>query len=98
MANRTTIPVPKIEEDGYDWYAKHERILQLQRENQFELVLVGDSIMHNWSGDGPGKRDIGIENWRKNLAKYKVLTRSSNGRKASCFLLFAATACSGWDC
>ena len=73
MTNRTIIPVPKIEDDGYDWYAKHERILQLQRENQFELVLVGDSIMHNWSGDGPGKRDIGIENWRKNLAKYKVL-------------------------
>lgn len=70
MKNRAVIPVPKIEEDGYDWYARHENILQLQRENQYELVLIGDSITHNWSGEG---RDFGIENWRKNLAKYKVL-------------------------
>lgn len=73
MSFRTTVPVPKIEEDGYDWFAKHEGILRKQAEQQFELVLIGDSITHNWSGDGPGKRDIGIENWKKDIAKYKVL-------------------------
>ena len=73
MSVRTIIPVPKIEEDGYDWYAKHEGILKMQAENQYELIFVGDSICHNWSGDGPGLRDIGIENWKKDIAKYKVL-------------------------
>lgn len=71
--NRTVIPVPKIEEDGYDWYARHERILKAQSEQQFELVLIGDSITHNWSGEAPGHRDIGINNWTKEIAKYKVL-------------------------
>ena len=40
MSSRTIIPVPKIEEDGYDWYAKHEGILKMQAETQFELVFV----------------------------------------------------------
>ena len=73
MAGRTTTPVPKIEEDGYDWYARHEKILRLQRENLFELVLIGDSITHNWSGEGPGLRDFGMKSWNEDLAKYKVL-------------------------
>ena len=73
MDCRSVIPVPKIEEDGYDWYGKHEGILRAQAEQQFELVLIGDSITHNWSGDGPGLRDIGVENWKKSIAKYKVL-------------------------
>ena len=60
MKNRAVIPVPKIEEDGYDWYATHENILQLQRENQYELVLIGDSITHNWSGEGERHRILGI--------------------------------------
>jgi lysophospholipase L1-like esterase len=73
MNSRTTIPVPKIEEDGYDWYAKHDRNLQAQKNQQFELVMIGDSITHNWCGDGPGLRDIGIRNWNSAIAKYKVL-------------------------
>ena len=73
MAFRSTIPVPKIEEDGYDWYAKHEGILKMQAENQYELVFIGDSIYHNWSGDNLSQRAIGIENWNKDIAKYKVL-------------------------
>ena len=73
MCCRTTVPVPKIEEDGYDWYAKHDRNLQAQKNQQFELVMIGDSITHNWCGDGPGLRDIGIRNWNSEIAKYKVL-------------------------
>lgn len=49
-ANTALIPVPKLENDNYDWYARHERILKEAKAMKSEIVLIGDSITHHWAG------------------------------------------------
>lgn len=50
QANTALTPVPKLENDNYDWYARHERILKEARAMNPEIVLIGDSITHHWAG------------------------------------------------
>lgn len=50
QANTALTPVPKLENDNYDWYARHERILKEAKAMNPEVVLVGDSITHHWAG------------------------------------------------
>lgn len=49
-ANNALVPVPKLENDNYDWYARHERILKEAKAMNPEIVLIGDSITHHWAG------------------------------------------------
>ena len=51
--NTAIIPVPRLEQDIYDWYARHHAELELQKSLRPRLVLIGDSITHFW--DGPPK-------------------------------------------
>lgn len=70
---RTLIPVPKIEEDCYDWYRRHEEKLAAVKKNPTaKIVFLGDSITHFWSGEesGPG---YGSEVWREYFSKLPVL-------------------------
>jgi len=39
------IPVPRLELDIYDWYARHAE-LQVQKSLKPRVVLIGDSITH----------------------------------------------------
>lgn len=48
--NTACVPTPKLENDNYDWYARHERILKEAKEMNPEIVLIGDSITHHWAG------------------------------------------------
>lgn len=48
--NTALAPVPKLENDNYDWYARHERILKEAKGINPEVVLIGDSITHHWAG------------------------------------------------
>ena len=48
---RTCIPTPKIEEDSYDWYARHDLKRRAAREHSYDLVFIGDSITHFWSDE-----------------------------------------------
>jgi lysophospholipase L1-like esterase len=48
--NPSTSPMPKIEEDGYDWYARHARIKASQKKMNPKVVMIGDSITHYWAG------------------------------------------------
>ncbi len=50
MKNTALAPVPKLEDDNYDWYARHERILKEAKAMNPEIVLIGDSITHHWAG------------------------------------------------
>jgi lysophospholipase L1-like esterase len=52
---------PKLENDGYFWFKRHEAILELQKLRQPDFVLIGDSITHRWGGEPtkenePGKK------------------------------------------
>jgi len=48
--NTAVVPVPKLEEDCYDWWERHDQVLKLKDEIDPEVVLIGDSITHFWGG------------------------------------------------
>ena len=55
---RSCIPCEKIENDKYDWYARHNAKLDEVKSKNADLVFIGDSITHFWSpedGIGYGK-------------------------------------------
>ena len=58
---RTCIPVPKIEDDCYDWWKRHEDKLAYGKTHQSKIVCFGDSITHFWTDEsGP---DYGAGLW-----------------------------------
>lgn len=46
---RTCIGVPKIEDDGYDWWERHQSKVKAAQDGRYKLVFFGDSITHFWS-------------------------------------------------
>ncbi len=71
--NTALIPVPKLEEDCYDWHQRHEAILALKRTLQPEIVLIGDSITHFWGGPPTGLEPRGPESWDQTFGGRRVL-------------------------
>ena len=68
---RPCIPCEKIEDDAYDWYARHRAKLEEVKHKQADLVFIGDSITHFWSPeDGIG---YGKEIWEEFYGRRKVL-------------------------
>lgn len=59
-------PMPKLEEDCYDWYARVAERQALVDAKRYDIILMGDSITHFWeTTHGPltwkelfGKRDV----------------------------------------
>ncbi|MBA3936479.1 MAG: acetylhydrolase [Planctomycetes bacterium] len=70
--NTAIVPVPKLEQDGYDWYARHEAVLKAVQGADPEVVMIGDSITHFWGGDPPGPNH-GPEAWKAAFADRRVL-------------------------
>ncbi|WP_245773157.1 GDSL-type esterase/lipase family protein [Paenibacillus catalpae] len=48
--NTAVIPATKLEDDSYDWWERHDQVLQIKSEINPEIVLIGDSITHFWGG------------------------------------------------
>jgi len=48
--NTALIPVSRLEQDLYDWFARHHAELDLQKRVRPDVVIIGDSITHFWSG------------------------------------------------
>ena len=62
--NSACQPVGKLEEDFYDWHARHEAVLALKESVKPEIVLIGDSITHLWGGQPLEPRgNRGAESW-----------------------------------
>jgi lysophospholipase L1-like esterase len=74
-ANNAIVPVPKLENDCYDWYQRHADVLKLKETANPEIVLIGDSITHFWGGDpqSPGMNPRGPESWKKAFGDKPVL-------------------------
>jgi lysophospholipase L1-like esterase len=72
--NTAVIPVPKLEEDGYDWWERHRQVLECQARIDPEVVLIGDSITHFWGGEpkSPGVDGSGAS-WDSVFGQYRVL-------------------------
>ena len=70
-----TTPAPKIEDDCYDWWARHAAVLAAKDAIDPEIVLVGDSITHFWGGDpvSPGSPRNGVDSFAETFAGMRVL-------------------------
>lgn len=68
-------PQPGFEKDGYNWMARHRHILAEQTKINPEIVMIGDSITHNWAGrqkDCIGGTDA-LPHWKKTFEGRRVL-------------------------
>ncbi len=72
-ANTAVVPVPKLENDSYDWYARHAAVLRVKDEIKPEIVLIGDSITHFWGGEPRAKQANGPQAYASVFAPYRVL-------------------------
>ncbi len=75
--NTALIPVPWLEQDSYDWMARHHGALAAARSLRPEVVMIGDSITHFWSGPPRGVRASGPESrqwlcWRSPGAQSRL--------------------------
>ena len=57
---------------SYDWEVRHQEILALNLPGAMraDVVFLGDSITHFWSGEPKAKRVAGKESWEKWIAPH----------------------------
>jgi lysophospholipase L1-like esterase len=72
-ANTAVVPVPKLENDSYDWYARHAAVLRAKEAIDPEIVLIGDSITHFWGGEPRARQANGPQAYASVFAPYRVL-------------------------
>lgn len=73
--NNALVPLPKIENDFYDWWNRHEAVMKIKDELNPEIVLLGDSITHLWGGlpEWKGRKAMGSKAFKKAFAGKRVL-------------------------
>lgn len=71
--NSALVPVPKLEEDSYDWYARHAEVLRIKHRLNPEVVLIGDSITHFWGGEPKAAQANGPVSWQAAFGGYRAL-------------------------
>jgi lysophospholipase L1-like esterase len=71
--NTAIIPVPKLEEDSYDWYARHAEVLRIKGQIDPENVMIGDSITHFWGGEPDNPIKHGENSWPETFGDIPVL-------------------------
>lgn len=71
--NTALVPVPKLENDCYDWYARHEEVLKIKDQTAPEIVMIGDSITHFWSGLPRAPIQDGPQAWQRLFGDRRVL-------------------------
>ena len=79
-SNTAIVPVPKLENDSYDWWNRHSDVLRIKDSVNPEIVLVGNSITHFWGGeprlryaDGKPRVPNGPKTWDSLFHNYRVL-------------------------
>ena len=57
---------------SYDWVVRHDEILALNQPGAIraDVVFLGDSITHFWSGEPKAKRVSGKDSWEKWIAPH----------------------------
>jgi lysophospholipase L1-like esterase/dienelactone hydrolase len=72
--NSACQPTGKLEEDFYDWSARHEAVLKLKEVIQPEVVMIGDSITHLWGGEpAEPNGNKGADSWKSLFGNRPVL-------------------------
>jgi lysophospholipase L1-like esterase len=79
-SNTAIVPVPKLENDSYDWWSRHSEVLRIKDSINPEIVLIGNSITHFWGGepklkyaDGKPGNPNGPKTWDSLFSNYRVL-------------------------
>jgi lysophospholipase L1-like esterase len=79
-ANTAIVPVPKLENDSYNWWDRHKDVLSIKDSINPEIVLIGNSITHFWGGepklrwaDGSLRDSNGPKSWDSLFHNYRVL-------------------------
>lgn len=79
-ANTAVIPVSKLENDSYDWWARHAEVLRIKDSIDPEIVMIGNSITHFFGGypllrsaDGQLRKANGPEAWAALFGSRRVL-------------------------
>ena len=72
-ANHTIFhPIPQ-QRDQYDWRARHEEELRMGREGDVDVVMIGNSITHFWSGLPQDKWHRGDDSWTELFGSRRVM-------------------------
>jgi lysophospholipase L1-like esterase/dienelactone hydrolase len=72
--NSACQPKSKLEQDFYDWDARHAAVLATKDRIQPDIVLIGDSITHLWGGEpAEPKGNRGAQAWQSLFGERKVL-------------------------
>jgi lysophospholipase L1-like esterase len=76
--NSAIIPVPRLEHDSYEWFPRHQAIIDTQHQANTDqttpqIVLIGDSITHFWGGEPKGPHINGPKAWEEAFHGLRVL-------------------------
>lgn len=71
--NTALIPVSRLEQDLYDWFARHHAELDLEKRMHPDVVMIGDSITHFWFGPPEATVQNGPIAWQSLLKGVSVL-------------------------
>ena len=71
--NTAIVPVTKLENDSYDWFARHADVLQVKDSINPEIVMIGNSITHFWGGEPLLKNPNGTMRAPNGPAAWKAL-------------------------
>jgi alpha-L-fucosidase 2 len=78
--NTAIIPVPKLEQDSYNWWDRHAEVLRIKDSINPEIILIGNSITHFWGGlpvlkneNGELRIPNGPNSWANTFGAYRVL-------------------------
>jgi lysophospholipase L1-like esterase len=71
--NNAIVPMPKLENDFYDWYKRHDAVKELIKKKSPDLIFLGDSITHMFGGEPKSKICRGLVTWDKYYASRNAI-------------------------
>jgi len=72
--NTAVVPVPRLEDDCYNWWTRHAEALAAGPRLDPEVVLIGDSITHFWAGEPRAPNRLnGPRAWAETFGSRRVL-------------------------
>ncbi|CAL1518962.1 hypothetical protein MMC2321_02707 [Chitinophaga sp. MM2321] len=66
----TTIPVTQSRDGAYNWRARHQEILALNKTSGPSSIVLANSIIHYWGGEPVTKIVRGEDAWNKYMAPF----------------------------
>ena len=71
-ANKRYPPVTQRRDGCYEWRIRHNKVLELNRTTDPEILLIGNSITHFWGGNPAYGVNNGLSAWEKTFGKRRV--------------------------